>query len=252
MYKISDYPQIQNNFFLSGRNVGASKKLVGNVNLLTVFLKRFSTDWSDSMKDRYYACVREATELLMCEAKKYGVSLNIKCFHLETSVSPTSSPMDGFNLVKDYFREKTMEGIQKHYENRMGVDEVPIILAFNETGRSFTYKKNEKELYDTQEISVVFFEENESSVLVKRTIAHELLHQFGAIDFYFPSEIKEIAKKYIGDSIMREGSALTVDDLTAYLIGWKDTISANSYWFLKETMWMNATRFQNAKRIEWN
>ena len=43
-----------------------------------------------------------------------------------------------------------------------------------------------------------------------------------------------------------------VDDFTAYIIGWKDTISANTYWFLKETMWMNDKEFQKALDDAWN
>ena len=97
----------------------------------------------------------------------------------------------------------------------------------------------------------MFFEGNEEPEEGQGTIAHELLHQFGAIDFYFPREIEAIAKKYIGDSIMCNSSVDTVDDLTAYLVGWKDTVSENSYLFLKETMWMSAERFKEAKKSEW-
>ncbi len=250
MYKISDYPQIQGNFFLSGRNAGASKKLLGNVDLLTVLLKRSRDDWSAQTQNGYYAAVKEAAELIMKEAARYGASLRIRSFHLETTVSPTASPKDGCALVKDYFHKDTVAELQEHYKKTMKADAIPVILAFNEAGRSFAFKKNTAESFDTQEISVLFFKDGGDPTDTRHTIAHELLHQFGAIDYYFPEEVKRTAQKYIGDSIMGIGKPV-VDDLTAYLIGWKDTVSANSYWFLKETMWVNAEKFNEAKTKQW-
>ena len=44
---------------------------------------------------------------------------------------------------------------------------------------------------------------------------------------------------------------LHIDDLTAYLIGWKDTISGDSYQFLKDTMWMNKREYYKAVDEEW-
>ncbi len=250
MYKISDYPHLQNNFFLGGRGAGASKKFVGDVNILTVFLKRELSDWSENTKTKYYAAVNKAADFLMSEAAKYGAYLNIHCFHLETAVPKDANPKAGYALVKNYFHRESINEIQTYYEKSMGVDEVPIILAFNGPGRSFAYKENSNDMYTAQELSVIFFENNDNIESKKISIAHELLHQFGAIDYYFPKELKTIAEKYIGNSIMGVGQPW-VDDLTAYLIGWKDTISANSYWFLKETMWMDEKRMEEEKRKAW-
>jgi len=251
MYKISDYPEIQNNFFLKGRNVGASKKLVGTVNLLTVFLKRGASDWQQEAKTRYYSAVSDAADWIMREAKRYGADLTLRCFHLETAVPSDASPKDGFSLVKGYFGRETMEEVQNHYQSSMKVDEVPVILAFNEAGRSFAFKKNTAQGYRTDEISVVFLEDSTDHDTAVTTIAHELLHQFGAVDYYFPKEVKQVAERYLAHSVMGVGYR-TVDDLTAYLVGWKDTISANSYWFLKETVWMDELTYREAKQKQWD
>lgn len=251
MYKIKDYPQIQNNFYLTSRNVGASKKLLGKVNIVTVFLKRSASCWSSSIKNKYFSAIDKASDFLMKEAKRYGVSLNIAIYNLETNVPATADPLDGYDIVKDYFHRDTVEELQDYYEEKMGVDEVPIILAFNESGRSFAYRQKFKDKYEVQELSILFYHDKTNHAQAWKTIAHELLHQFGASDYYFPQEVEKIAKKYFTDSIMGIGKPV-VDDFTAYIIGWKDTISANTYWFLKETMWMNEKEFKKALDDAWN
>ncbi len=246
MYKISDYPQIEGNFYLAGRGVGACRALVGTVDLLTVFLKRSPDDWSATAKERYFAAVSQAADLLMREAKRYGAPLTVRRLHLETTVPETAKPTDGYALVKDFFHAETVDALKERYKSKTGASETPILLALRGKGRSFAYKKNSVEHHSTQEISVLFFEESVDTARASRVIAHELLHQFGAVDYYFPQRVKETAEKYIVDSIMGVGKPI-VDDLTAYLIGWKDTVSASSYWFLKHTMWMDAAQHEDAK-----
>jgi hypothetical protein len=194
--------------------------------------------------------MKQVASFLESEARRYGAYLKINDLYLETEVPYNANPHSGFSLVKDYFHSSDMESLQEYYEARMNVNEVPIILAFNESGRSFAFKKNLNDRYNTQETSVVFFENDEGPEYYKKTIVHELLHQFGAIDYYYPKAVTETAKKYLYNSIMGIGQPV-VDDFTAYLIGWKDTISANTYWFLKETMWMNAERYEEELRKEW-
>jgi hypothetical protein len=55
MYRVEDYPQIKNNFFLGSKNAGASKKLLGEVNIVTVFMKRPQSPWSSRLLQRYEA-----------------------------------------------------------------------------------------------------------------------------------------------------------------------------------------------------
>ncbi|MBR2377239.1 MAG: hypothetical protein IKA85_05645 [Clostridia bacterium] len=218
---------------------------------MTVFLKRSASCWSSSIKNKYFSAIDKASDFLMKEAKRYGVSLNIAIYNLETNVPATADPLDGYDIVKDYFHRDTVEELQDYYEEKMGVDEVPIILAFNESGRSFAYRQKFKDKYEVQELSILFYHDKTNHAQAWKTIAHELLHQFGASDYYFPQEVEKIAKKYFTDSIMGIGKPV-VDDFTAYIIGWKDTISANTYWFLKETMWMNEKEFKKALDDAWN
>ena len=65
-------------------------------------------------------------------------------------------------------------------------------------------------------------------------LTHELFHQFGAIDLYNQEGVEKVALKYFPNSDMLTVSHV-IDDLTAYLVGWTDTLSAKAQKFLKET-----------------
>lgn len=67
------------------------------------------------------------------------------------------------------------------------------------------------------------------------TLAHEILHLFGAMDLYVPrnGDIPDFAHRgfidELGcatDSIMRDSRSLTIDRATAFAVGWKDVLDS--------------------------
>ena len=81
------------------------------------------------------------------------------------------------------------------------------------------------------------------------TIEHELLHQFGAVDLYYPKEVVEIAKLFLPKSIMNDG--YEIDPLTEYLIGWKESLSYNAALFLARTQHFTVEYINQAIADEW-
>ena len=246
MYRVEDYPQIQGSYYLTSRGAGASRRLRGKVTILTCFLCRGGKPFPDASRTNYYAALHEAMRWLEDEAKKRGVPLTMNAMQFNVPVPADANPRDGYRLVKDFLHSATAEEAQTRYEARLGVDETPFILVFDEDGRSFAFEESAR-YASVDELSVVFRYQGKYRWT---TLAHELLHQFGAQDLYFPAAIREKAETYFHDSIMGIGSP-AVDDLTAYLIGWKDTVNAYSYHFLKDTLWMTPERYNEACRAEW-
>ncbi len=246
MYRVENYPEIQKSFFLLGRNEGASRKLCGKVAIITFFMQRGGVAWKKSSVDQYYSALNEAERFLEKSAAKYGTSLEFENYQFMFDIAENANPNDDFNLIKDFLRSKTVDEAQNYYEKRLGCDETPFILAYEEEGRSFARSKLSGK-YDTQECSTVF---RRSSGFRWQTLAHELLHQFGARDLYFPDEISKLADRYFGSSIMG-ATGDNVDDLTAYIIGWKNTISAHTYWFLHDSMWYTYDVYRKAVDAEW-
>lgn len=246
MYKVEDYPEIRDSYSLTGRMSGASRALSGNLLLLTCFMRRGKNDFKESTVNNYYSAAYEAANFLMEEAANRGVELSIKCMHFDVEIPKDANPNDAFKLVRDFFHRNTMQEVQQYYEERFNVDEAPIILAFDDSQRSFAYRQHAGGRA-VDEVSVVFRERKQFSWF---SIAHELLHQFGATDLYFPDALAELADHYLGNSIMHR-DVRCIDDLTAYLIGWKDTISANTYYFLKDTMWYTEEEYRRAVAEAW-
>ena len=81
-------------------------------------------------------------------------------------------------------------------------------------------------------------------------MTHELLHQFGAVDFYFPERVRQTAERYLPDNVMRS-RCYVVDDLTAFLVGWRETLSAYVLCFLQDTMWITRSLYSQLLSDEW-
>ena len=118
-----------------------------------------------------------------------------------------------------------LNAVQYHLENEMGVQEAPLVLVLNKSGRSLAYQGGNCEY----------------AVLYKGTksFSHELMHLFGAKDYYTSEQIKAVAQNCFGESIMlSSATSKEVDDLTAYLIGWTDMLSAAASGFLDATNYL--------------
>ena len=249
MYRVEDYPQIKNNFYLDGRNTGACKKLKGNIATLTVFMHNRNSKWTEEDKKKYFNSLNTATKWLVRQAKRYKVNLSFKNYSFDVTVNDDINTHNDFNLIKDFLRVETMQQAHDYYTKSLNCDECPFILVYNMQGRSFGRRHNDNFEGIINECSTVFIEKNKE--FDWRVITHELLHQYGAVDYYFPKKIEETANKYLGISIMDRNLSQNVDDFTAYIIGWKETISGNTYWFLKETMWLTYDKYNEELNNEW-
>ena len=81
----------------------------------------------------------------------------------------------------------------------------------------------------------------------KHTFIHELLHLFGAADFYYPCAIKTAAQKWLPDSVMNSGNGIAIDDLTRVLIGWDSTLTESAEQFLKATSSITLAEIKKAR-----
>ena len=83
------------------------------------------------------------------------------------------------------------------------------------------------------------------------SIMHEALHQFGAKDFYYPQSLKILAETFFGESIMLAHSCDKIDPLTAYLIGWTNSVDFSTEAFLRTTSSYTQEDLYEACRKEW-
>ena len=104
------------------------------------------------------------------------------------------------------------------------------------------HKGPRAKLADYYKESVVIYAGDSSDTSLPATIAHEMLHPFGADDLYFPYDTDtaraELAKEYFPDDIMLRVdpllSTLTIGAYTAYKVGWTDSLDPKYEVFLAE------------------
>ena len=212
--------------FLKGRDMGPCLKLCGKAAFLCVFVTDGESTWTEDEMAAAKLEFENAASFISAEAERYGSAVEIAIAYAEGRAEniDTQSSIDtmlekaGFGN-EDMAREKMMKDAQA--EN--GV----IVLCYNSDERSFAeigFSKMSNErmiLYDCDCF----------------TFVHEALHLFGAMDLYYPDNVEKSAMNILGDSIMRE-DVETVDELTAYLVGWTDQISDASLRFLRETSFL--------------
>ncbi len=237
-----------NHFILNRRDRGASRKLLGKVSVMNFCVDDIESSWDEASKKAYKEAVNEALLKLTEEAKRYGANLELYCAQGEMQVPFAITPPYVGQSIRKTVQQYSMKNVtemQEYYENLYHMDEAPMVFALNKTNRSCASAMEGDVLVD----EYCFIGKNRSGKFSWRTIAHEILHQFGAVDYYYPKSIK-LAYDITGwDSLMDMGNH--VDPLTAYLIGWIDRHSVESYIFLKSTEHITKEDVDRARDEEW-
>ncbi|MBQ7321946.1 MAG: hypothetical protein IJW99_07595 [Clostridia bacterium] len=235
--------KVKKHFWMRYRNEGASERLHDRVHILTVFVEDAESHWDEASKHKFWRSLEQVIPYLCAEAKRYGTELEVKHSHFVMEI-PADYTAHWFTYLPRFFPGRTILELQQHYEKKLGCDEAPFLFVFNQKGRCYACADKDGDGYESEEFSVIFRDFKPFAIM------HELLHQFGARDYYFPAWVKEIAQKYYPESIML-GGGMEVDDLTAFLVGWQPEISETSYHFLKDTMRLNEKVMEEARKAEW-
>nr|DAU50616.1 MAG TPA: Gametolysin peptidase M11 [Caudoviricetes sp.] len=225
-------PDYSEHFTLTAKGKGCSGKLYGNVTLVAFLVHDRSSAWKDGDIDKIKSVLEKAAKLIK---EKSGLTDNrLKVSYAFDDV-PIQFRYDGENyehivheVLKQYGFDNAAD-YQAHYEKKFKKDEAPLIFIINRNFRSFA--RNVESGASGSEYSFVSFNDDTDSCI--RTMIHEVLHQFGAIDYYLPETVKKAAEKIFPDSIMLHG--LEIDDLTRYIIGWDKKLSDKAKQFLNET-----------------
>ena len=198
------------------RNVGTCRTLRGDIALTVVMVSTDGQDFTIRDLSDVQQSVNEAISALEDEAAAYGIALNITPTYYRTS--GTSQVDDKGWLGTTLASVPELAGVAD-WSGR------PILFCLNTEGRCYASTGSALPEH------VIFYIDNEPS-----TVRHELLHLYGAEDFYFHDGVKAAAQKHLPDSIMLSSGNPNahVDSLTAYLVGWTDQPDAVATAFLDE------------------
>ena len=210
--------------FLRWSGYGSFDSLTGDIVVKVYLIDDTQSQWNEKDALRLKSLLESGTERLIKEANAYGNNLTIQLEYssCEIDISVQDNEDDGEKLLRELnlFDDEIKETDTKN----------PFIFAVNQIGRSAAFLDN---IDPGVSDYIVFYTKYDD----ENTYIHELLHCYGAADYYYHDDMSKLADQYLPQSIMNRFSDYEnpiVDELTAYLIGWCKETTANAEKFIME------------------
>lgn len=241
------YPEYSRNWFMSRRDYGSSGKMTGEIKMLLVFVNDSKSSWSEDDISSFCDIAFKDGDDLKQQAAEWGAYVNFTYAYFNVSVPQSEEGRWEDYLMEDFFMrsDHDLEQLQKYYEELYDCADVPLLFVFNCEGRSHC-SVGSRDYPFRNERPVIYAKSMGSDP----SIIHEFLHLYGASDYYYPEMAEEAARKYFPDSTMLTGGR-EVDDLTAYLIGWTDTLTDSARGLLNDTSSMTQEMVDEGLRKTW-
>ena len=236
----------KDHYFISRRHMGSVKSLIGSVDVIVFFVNDSQSIWTERDKAKYKASQKAAMKYILWKARERGIPLQIRNAYVDATLRMVCTPdnyQDWTNAIIRKYGASDIFTYQHKHEFVKQCTEAPILFVLNKPFRSSALSVDwHARMYG--ELAII------SSQCTEHTIAHELLHQFGAMDLYYPPEVKKLVDRMNYTSIM-DSHSMHIDDLTAYLIGWSEEIDATTVQFLEKTKHLTREYMFEATRREY-
>lgn len=235
-------------------DVGTAGQLEGDPFFLCIFLDDNESRWTDSelqafLQDKFHPGI----DWLCQQASYWGVHLEYTAGYYCTDSTVTcryNGLVGDFNgnLNNDILEQAaaslgftSKEEMHLSMQEWSGKEQVAYVVIANKEGRSYAMMDWYNDGYDVMEYCVLFAKPSYVGDLVydcpPATVAHEVLHLFGAEDYYAEGtqnvQRSQLASSYFYNDLMLniyyDISYNTVGAYTAYTVGWTDTTPAVCY-----------------------
>lgn len=228
--------------YLAARGNGHSFSLTGEVLVTVMFVDDPDVRWTQADKAAVKAQIEQDNRMLEAAAAEYGAELTLTIRYLDADIDVRFDMLDYRDWAAAAVETTghSMPYCSTYVKNDYDVKEAPYMLCTPHDGRSFAKAVDQDGYF---EYGVLFGNDAEA-------YAHELCHLFGAMDYYYPQEVAELAEECFGSNLMLDSTERAIDPLTAYLLGWTDEVSEESLHFLDETAWITDYVYQQYYRQE--
>ena len=228
-------------------NLGTCTTLDGNTQIIVLFLNDNESHWDDvSISEFFNRSLYPGLQFIADKAVFYQVDLTFNTAYyssdptqnfylnyngtvgnnIETSYSPDILTQAAYAIG---FR--SVDEMYEYSCQWAGVEKVAFMVAMNKYGRSYALPDQQNDNYDYIEYCVIFNSPMNSGPygLISATVAHEMLHLYGAEDYYLETSTrKDVADLICYYDIMRrvytDISYNHIGGYTAYSVGWKNAI----------------------------
>ena len=189
------------------------KKFISSMNYLTTQ----SSAYNVTLETNYKVCKKSAT---------YEGAI-------ESEAVENGAQYDIFTQVASSLGYETPKEMNDSLKKELDVKQVAYLFAVNKEGRSYKLSHSESNIERKKEFCVLFSQSvGYTDTTCYSTIAHEILHLFGAEDYYDPygnyPEREKLAKELYPNDIMfgtvTDVNNVSVGNYTAYSVGWIDEL----------------------------
>ncbi len=228
-------------------DLGTCTRLSGTVGVAIFYIDDFESSWEENEMHRFTEYeIKPGLDYLEQQAKQYDVLLHFEITDVFKSVPYdheviTSTKETGFATIDVAYWAAVHSGyssdrsFHKEICDRENMTNVIILTVFNKNGTSYAInpKRDADPNVKIAEHCILFARDlsagtDQPNGYQSAVVAHEILHLFGAEDFYHPTRRKNLARWYYPDDIMLEARYdLEKNDLgaaTAFYIGWTDRL----------------------------
>lgn len=227
-------------------NIGTAKHLYGKIHVLSIFVAKESNPWNRTNIDRTINKLTEAQRWLKMQSARYDKRLDfINTVFGENPPLYDNHIPDNFDSSNAYYYACELiqrigfgnnESYMRWVSQNTDCDQCFVIIFCNKDGRSYASPVNKKLIeYDpfryNLECCLLYSKYPNSNIeTTTASIAHEILHLFGAWDLYeLEDKDKPRADKckmMFPNSIMvetyRDIWETQIDEINAWLVGLKD------------------------------
>ncbi len=226
-------------------NLGICKELSGTVAVSIIYVNDFESGRNEEETQRFTENeVKPGLDFLEAQAKNYGVELNFKItdifVQVEYDYEVILNADTGFVTIDVLYHSAQELGygsdtnLYNQIKGRENANGVIFLTVFNKNGRAYAINPKADQNLGIEEHCVLFARDLNSgsgyypSGIQASIVAHEILHMYGAEDFYSSEKRKALAEQHYPNDIMLSAkynlSRNVLGDATAFYIGWTDNI----------------------------
>ena len=236
-------------------DLGSARNMEGTPYVLALFVDDDESSWTaDEVSKQWNDYLVPALEYLETKAGEWGVSLDFQtgCYYTGMNERITvrydgiiygsdgySDNTDMMDQIAQSLNFESKEDMRRFMEEFTGEDDIVYVVMVNKDGRCYAISDSYHNGDDTLDYCMIYtYHDNYTMEVRPGSIAHEVLHLFGAEDYYYESGEHNLNRGSLAQQLYPNDIMLTVKwnifdntlgDFTAYCVGWTDIVPAVCY-----------------------
>lgn len=213
------------------------RSLAGDVYIIPFFIDTSDDEWYDDEVDYYLGELTKAQEWIKSESESYyNIELELIDDYFdsieEVAYLPNVNWGTSRHIKTTVIQDLGYDSVDHYLEfNNFDKDSEKVIMLFfiKQNGRSHAYDANRSvfSISNTVDHAIIYCSATSGMITSYKTIAHEMLHLFGAWDFYEgrpqnPTKAKMLKERYPNSVMLStyNNDNPTIDEINAWRIGW--------------------------------